>query len=111
MAQRSFLRARALAVAASALLLGPAVWAQRAEPMRSMLKVTPDAERPAVIMALPRLFARASDRKQVPALIEQALQSHADAPATRVAVGVAMGRAWVIAEDPSTALGFAQRAH
>lgn len=81
------------------------------EPMRSMLNITPEAERPAVIMALPRFFLRSPDRKQVAGLLEQVLQPYADAPATRAAVNVALGRAWLVAENSARALEMAQRAH
>lgn len=81
------------------------------EPLRSMLKATSDAERPAVIMSLPRFFVRSTDRKQVAGLLEQVLQPYADAPATRTAVNVALGRAWLVAENSTRALEMAQRAH
>ena len=81
------------------------------EPLRSMIAVTPAAERPASILGLPRLFGRATDRVQAPALLEQALQPYADAPETRTAVLVTLGRAWLIAQQPAKALEFAQRAH
>ena len=82
-----------------------------AEPLRSMIAVTPAAERPASILGLPRLFGRATDRAQAPALLEQALQPFADAPETRSAVQVTLGRTWLIAQQPARALEFAQRAH
>ncbi len=81
------------------------------EPLRSMIAVTPAAERPASILGLPRLFGRATDGVQAPALLEQALQPYADAPETRTAVLVTLGRAWLIAQQPAKALEFAQRAH
>ncbi|MEO6407987.1 MAG: tetratricopeptide repeat protein [Burkholderiaceae bacterium] len=80
------------------------------EPLRSLLEITPAAERPARIVGLPRMFGRAADRAQAPALLESALQPYADAPATRAAVQVALGRAWLFAQEPAKALEFAQRA-
>jgi tetratricopeptide (TPR) repeat protein len=85
--------------------------ADTAEPLGSLLKITPEAERPAVIMSLPRFFLRASDRKQVAGLLQQVLQPYAEAPATRAAVNVSLGRAWLVAEDSGRALEMAQRAH
>src|SRR5205814_5981824 len=44
-------------------------------------------------------------------LLQQVLQPYADAPATRMAVNVSLGRAWLVAEDSGEALALAQRAH
>lgn len=81
------------------------------EPLRSLLQVTSEADRPNLIMSLPRFFVRTTDRKQVAGLLEQVLQPYADAPATRAAVNVALGRAWLVADDKTRALELAQRAH
>jgi tetratricopeptide (TPR) repeat protein len=81
------------------------------EPLGSLLKITPDADRPNLIMNLPRFFARMPDRKQVAGLLEQVLQPYADLPASRAAVDVALGRSWLLAENTTRALEFAQRAH
>jgi tetratricopeptide (TPR) repeat protein len=80
------------------------------EPLRSLLKITPDVERANLIMSLPRFFTRLQDRQQVAGLLEQVLQPYADAPATRAAVNVALGRAWLIATDNARALELARRA-
>jgi tetratricopeptide (TPR) repeat protein len=80
------------------------------EPLQSLLKLTPDAERPNLIMSLPRYFSRMQDRQQVAGILEQVLQPYADAPATRAAVHVALGRAWLIAPDTAKALDQARRA-
>jgi tetratricopeptide (TPR) repeat protein len=85
--------------------------AETVEPLGSLLKLTPEAERANIIMSLPRFFARTADRKQAAGLLEQVLQPHAQAPATRNAVAVAQGRAWLLAEDKPRALELAQRAH
>ena len=81
------------------------------EPMRALLKATPLAQRSAAINSLPPFFSRAADRSQAAGLIEQAVQAHADAPETRVAARVAMGRAWLAAADPAKAIELARRAH
>jgi tetratricopeptide (TPR) repeat protein len=80
------------------------------EPLRSLLKLTPEAERANLIMSLPRFFGRVQDRQQVAGLLAQVLQPYADAPATRAAVNVALGRAWLIAADTGKALDMARRA-
>jgi tetratricopeptide (TPR) repeat protein len=84
--------------------------AEAAEPLAGLLKLTPDADRPNLIANLPRFFARVSDRKQIAALMEQVLQPYAEAPPTRTAVQVALGRAWQQAEDNARALSLLQRA-
>ncbi|HEX6361445.1 MAG TPA: tetratricopeptide repeat protein [Albitalea sp.] len=81
------------------------------EPLQSLLKLTPEGDRTGLIMSLPRFYARLQDKKQVAAVLEQALQPYAEAPATRSAVRVAVGRAWLLAPDPGRALALAQRAH
>jgi tetratricopeptide (TPR) repeat protein len=81
------------------------------EPMRALLKTVPAMQRPALINSLPRFFGRALDRTQAANLIEQALQPYTDAPETRSAARVAMGRAWLAAQDNTKALELARRAH
>jgi tetratricopeptide (TPR) repeat protein len=81
------------------------------EPMRALLKITPAAQRPALINSLPRFFGRSSDRAQAAGLIEQVLQPYAEAPETRTAARVAMGRAWLAAQDSAKAIELARRAH
>lgn len=84
---------------------------ETAEPLRSLIKLTPMAERPGLIASLPRYFERTSDQKLVPEVIEAALKPSIDEPETRMASLVAMGRAWLAAGDNARALEFAQRAH
>ena len=85
--------------------------AETVEPMKSLLNITPAAERAAQIAALPRFFGRAQDRKLAANLIEPVLQPYADAPATSNAVSVALGRSWLLGGNPARALELAQRAH
>ena len=85
--------------------------AETVEPMKSLLSITPAAERAAQIAALPRFFGRAQDRKLAANLIEPVLQPYADAPATSNAVSVALGRSWLLGGNPARALELAQRAH
>ena len=81
------------------------------EPVQLLIKLTPAAQRAALISALPRLYARSGDRALAAALIEQVLQPYLDAPDTRTAARVSAGRSWLVALDGAKALGFAQRAH
>lgn len=84
---------------------------ETAEPLGSLLKLTPEADRSKLITGLPRFYARLADRKQVPGLLEPVVAPYAQAPQTRAAAAVAIGRAWLIAEDPNRALELARRAH
>ncbi len=81
------------------------------EPMQSLIKVTPADQRSALISALPRLLARSSDRNQAAQIIEQVLLPYADAPETRVAARVSIGRGWLAAINGEKALALAQSAH
>ncbi len=81
------------------------------EPLQSLVRLTPAAQRPALIIALPRFFARSADHALSAALVEQVLQPYLDAPDTRVAARVTIGRGWLAAFDGTKALAMAQRAH
>ena len=81
------------------------------EPLQTLLKLTPAAERSGLINALPRFFARSTDKSQIALLTEQVLRPYSDAPSTRVAALVTMGRSWLAAQDGAKALELAQRAH
>ncbi len=81
------------------------------EPLQALLKMTMPADRPSLITALPRFFARSTDKAQIARLTEKVLDPYADVSATRVACLVAIGRSWLAARDNVKALGFAQRAH
>jgi tetratricopeptide (TPR) repeat protein len=80
------------------------------EPLRSLLALTPAAERPALIQAVPRFFTRLPDRTQAVTLVEQVVQPYLETPATRVAARVAIGRAWLAVPDTAKALEQARRA-
>ncbi len=82
-----------------------------AEPLKALLSQAPVAERPGIIAALPRFLQRGSDAKQVATIVEDSLKPYRDDPATRVAVRVAMGRAWMEARNFDRALALAQEAH
>ena len=81
------------------------------EPLQSLVRLTPPAQRPGLILALPRFFARSADHALSAALVEQVLQPYLDSPDTRVAARVTIGRGWLAAFDGSKALAMAQRAH
>ena len=84
--------------------------AETAEPLRSLLALTPAAERPALIAVLPRFFTRATDTRAAAGVVEEVLAEPMKAEPTRVAATVAAGRAWLAAADKARALQLAQRA-
>ncbi len=84
---------------------------ETAEPLRSMIELTPPADRVALISSLPRFFERAGDRKSTPAVLEKALAPYIDQPGTRVAAMVAIGRAAQNGGDDARALDLVRRAH
>jgi len=80
------------------------------EPYQSWLAQTPAEQRSAMIAASPRLLQRVTDRKQAAALLEQWLAPYREAPETRTAVRVALGRMWLAASEPTKALQLAKQA-
>ena len=84
---------------------------ETAEPLRSLIRLTPESERPSLISSLPRFFERTGDRSLIPEILTGALQPYVDAPATAEASLIAIGRSWQVAGDSARALEFAQRAH
>ena len=85
--------------------------AEVVEPLQTLIKATPAAQRPALIDAVPRLLVRSSNRNQAAQIIEQVLLPYADAPETRVAARVAIGQGWLAAINGEKALALAQSAH
>jgi tetratricopeptide (TPR) repeat protein len=84
--------------------------ADAAEPLRTLLALTPAAERGGTIASLPRFLQRAAEPKAVVQIIDEATRPYADAEATRVATRVAVGRAWLAAGEPERALALAREA-
>ncbi|MBC7994404.1 MAG: tetratricopeptide repeat protein [Rhizobacter sp.] len=93
------------------LLIGLNRPADTVEPLRTLLRLTPAAERSAVISSLPRLFDRGTDKTQSAKRLEQVLQPSLATPDTRAAAQVALGRAWLAAGDNARALELARSAH
>ncbi|MEO8836908.1 MAG: tetratricopeptide repeat protein, partial [Caldimonas sp.] len=80
------------------------------EPLGALLAKTPRPALPAMLEAVPRVLARATDRNAAAALIERVLAPYAEAEDTRASADVAIGRAWLAAGDAAKALVFARRA-
>ena len=85
--------------------------AEVVEPLGALIKATPAVERNALIGALPRFLARSADRAQAAQIIERLLLPYADAPETRIAARVSIGRGWLGAINGEKALALAQNAH
>jgi tetratricopeptide (TPR) repeat protein len=83
---------------------------ESAEPLRAMLSLTPESDRPGLIAATPRFLQRASDTQQAAAILEDVLKPYLDKPATASAARVAIARGWLAAGDGAKALTLAQDA-
>lgn len=81
------------------------------EPLRSLIQLTAEADRPALIQSLPGFFSRTGDRARTPALVERVTQGWIDQPATRSASRIALARAWLGVPDNAKALPLLQQAH
>ena len=82
---------------------------ETADTLGSLIRLTPPAERAALISALPRFFASTSERKQVPALLEQVLAPHQQLTPTRLASLQALASAWLLAQSPQRSLELARQ--
>ena len=80
------------------------------EPLRTMISLTPEADRPNLIAALPRFLQRGPEAAKTAALLEDVLAPYASQPATRVPALVAVGRGRLAAGDTEKALAAAQQA-
>ena len=79
------------------------------EPLGAELAKAPDVERPLAIGAIPRAYARASDKKLAASTVEQALAPYLSNPATASAAWATTGRMRLAAGDTAGALVAAQR--
>jgi tetratricopeptide (TPR) repeat protein len=84
--------------------------AETAEPLRTLLSLTPEAERGGAIAALPRFMQRI-EPAQALTLMREVLAPWRDAAATRVPVRVALARGELAAGSPDNALALLREAH
>jgi len=82
---------------------------ESAEPLKSEIALAEAGDRAAVIAMTPRIYARASDKKQAASVIEQALADHLGQPATGAAAWSTVGRMRMAAGDIEGALEAARR--
>ncbi len=83
--------------------------ADSAEPLRQELANAPPQVLLAAIGAIPRTYARVSDKKLAATVVERALQEQLDSPVTGAAAWTAVGRLRQAAGDSIGALHAAQR--
>ena len=83
--------------------------ADTAEPLKTEFRMAPDAERGAVMAAIPRAYARASDRKLAASVVETAMADYLADPATASAAWTMAGRMRLAADDRQGAFDAAQR--
>ena len=83
---------------------------ETAEPLKQLLSISTPAERSALISSLPRAQQRAKDKAAAAEQFRQLLQPYMDAPDTRVAAHVALGRIRLNQGQPVYALDLAAQA-
>jgi len=82
---------------------------ESAEAVRAEIALADAKDRPTVISVLPRVYARAADKKQAATVLEQALSEHTSSAATGPAAWSAIGRMRLAAGDTAGALEAARR--
>jgi tetratricopeptide (TPR) repeat protein len=80
-------------------------------PLRTELQLVPEAERLSVIGNIPRLYARASDRKLAAYVVEQALATYQAQSKTGPLAWAVIGQMRLAAKDLEAALEAARRGH
>jgi len=83
---------------------------ETAEPLKQLLSISTPAERSALISSLPRAQQRAKDKAAAAEQFRQLLQPYMDAPDTRIAAHVALGRIRLNQGQPVYALDLAAQA-
>ncbi len=80
------------------------------ETLRAEIKMAPAAEKSAVFLAIPRAYARVSDKKLASSVVQAALVDALKNPVTASAAWSAVGRMRLAAGDSASAFEAAQRA-
>jgi tetratricopeptide (TPR) repeat protein len=84
---------------------------ESAEPLKALLDLTPALERPQTLVAVPRLYARAGDKKLAALVAEQALATYFNQAGTAASAWTMAGRLRLAAGDTVGALEAARRGH
>jgi tetratricopeptide (TPR) repeat protein len=74
------------------------------EPLRTDLALVSDVERPLSMAAIPRMYARVTDKKLAASTVEEALKPYLDKPVEGAVAWSTVGRMRLIAQDNSGAL-------
>ncbi len=91
------------------ILIGLNRIVEAGDPLKRDLVLAGSNDHLATIIAIPRFFARATDKKQSAAVVEQALADYLGTPETGAAAWTTVGRMRLDAADASGALEAAQR--
>ena len=86
--------------------------AETSDPLKTEIRLAPDAERLAVLTSVPRAYARASDKTAASSVVEEALSPYLNNPANQTLASVAwttLARMRLAAGDNGGALQAAQR--
>ena len=81
------------------------------EPLKFEIAATPPADRSTVILAIPRYFARVTDKQLAATTVEQALSNYTGNVPVAVASWTSIGRMRLEAGDTEGALAAARKAH
>ncbi|HEX2011155.1 MAG TPA: tetratricopeptide repeat protein [Roseateles sp.] len=84
--------------------------AEVAAPLRSLLTLTPEAQRSGVLASLPRLFQRTPEPKNVYEVLEPVLEAAAQQPPTRLMALLVQSRMALSADENDKALALARTA-
>ncbi len=79
------------------------------EPLRTELRLVPEAEREATFAAIPRGYARSADKKLASTIVEDALAPYLTNPATASSAWASVARMRLIAGNAPSALEAAQK--
>jgi tetratricopeptide (TPR) repeat protein len=79
------------------------------EPLRTDLTLVSDVERPLSMAAIPRTFARVTDKKLAASTVEEALKPYLDKPAEGAVAWSTVGRMRLMAQDNFGALEAARK--
>lgn len=82
-----------------------------AEPLGALVRLTPPADRAALIAAMPRALQRSPDKKRAAQILDEVLAPYLRDRALAVPALVASGRGWLAAGDADRALALAQQSH
>jgi len=84
---------------------------ESAETLKGFIALTPATQRAQTLASIPRFYARISDKKLAPLVVEQALAPYFSAPQTAAAAWVMAARLRLAADNKPGALEAVQRGH